>query len=172
MHSHEDPVVKIPASHGVFNAADINFYDVEFVEMAKRGGVIGLQMDERRLGDAALLKQVNGKVARRKIMFHRSKLFWNQVRHIAEVLDGAGHFGWGIQSVGTDFDGVVDPLNGFWTSEEMPFLDDYLLKHAYNYMQSDGKSLIQTRNKKIDPEEIVSRVMTDNAMEFFSKYFV
>jgi microsomal dipeptidase-like Zn-dependent dipeptidase len=172
LHSADDPVVKVPSSHGMFNNADINFYDVEFVEMAKRGGVIGLQMDERRLGDAALLKQINGKVARRKILFHRSQLFWNQVRHIAEVLDSAGQFGWGVQSIGTDFDGVVDPLNGYWTSEEMPFLDDYLLKHAYNYMQKDGKNLTQSRNKNIDPEEIVSRVMTDNAFEFFGNYFV
>jgi microsomal dipeptidase-like Zn-dependent dipeptidase len=172
MHSADDPVVKIPASHGMFNSADINFYDVEFVEMAKRGGVIGLQMDERRLGDEALLKEAKGKIARRKILFHRSKLFWNQVRHIAEVLDSAGHFGWGLQSIGTDFDGVVDPLNGYWTSEEMPYLDDYLLKHAYNYMQSDGKNLTQSRNRTIDPEEIVNRVMTDNAFEFFRKFFV
>jgi hypothetical protein len=88
------------------------------------------------------------------------------------VLDEAGHFGWGIQSIGTDFDGVVDPLNGYWTSEELPYLDDYLLKHAYNYMQTDGRKLKQDRNRDIDPEEIVSRVMTDNAFEFFSKYFV
>jgi microsomal dipeptidase-like Zn-dependent dipeptidase len=172
LHSADDPVVKIPGSHGMFNSADINFYDVEFVEIAKRGGVIGLQMDERRLADEALLKQIKGKIARRKILFHRSKLFWNQIRHIAEVLDSAGHFGWGIQSIGTDFDGVVDPLNGYWTSEELPYLDDYLLKHAYNYMQGDGKNLVESRNRKIDPEEIVSRVMTDNGFEFFRKFFV
>jgi microsomal dipeptidase-like Zn-dependent dipeptidase len=139
--------------------------------MAKRGGILGIQMDERRLADMALLKQIDGKIARRKILYYRSKLFWNQVRHMAEVLDGAGHFAWGVQSVGTDFDGVVDPLNGFWTAEELPFLDDYLLKHAYNYMQTEGRNLKQAGNRNIDHEEIVSRVMTDNAYEFFRKYF-
>jgi microsomal dipeptidase-like Zn-dependent dipeptidase len=172
LHSAEEPMVKIPSSHGMFNSGDINFYDVEFLEMAKRGGLIGLQMDERRLGDEALIKQMNGKVFRRKILFHRSQLFWNQVRHIAEVLDGAGYFGWGIQSLGTDFDGVVDPLNGYWTSEDLTYLDDYLLKHAYNYMQAGGKNLKEASNRNIDPEEIVSRVMTDNAYVFLKKYFV
>jgi microsomal dipeptidase-like Zn-dependent dipeptidase len=170
-HSFDNQVVKIPGSLGMFNNSEINFYDAEIVEMAKRGGLIGIQMDERRLADLALLKQIDGKVARRKILYYRSKLFWNQVRHIAEVLDEAGIFSWGIQSVGTDFDGIVDPLNGFWTAEELPFLDDYLLKHAYNYMQNEGKNLKQAGNRNIDHEEIVSRVMTDNAYEFFRKNF-
>ncbi len=170
-HSHDEKVVKIPSSMGMFNDGEINFYDVEIVEMAKRGGILGIQMDERRLADMALLKQIDGKIARRKILYYRSKLFWNQVRHMAEVLDSAGHFAWGVQSVGTDFDGVVDPLNGFWTAEELPYLDDYLLKHAYNYMQSEGRNLKLAGNRNIDHEEIVSRVMTDNAYEFFRKYF-
>jgi hypothetical protein len=66
---------------------------------------------------------------------------------------------------------LADPLNGFWTSEELPFLDDYLLKHAYTYMQNDGRNLKLSGNRNIDHEEIVSRVMTDNAYEFLRKYF-
>jgi microsomal dipeptidase-like Zn-dependent dipeptidase len=170
-HSSDDKTVKIPSSLGMFNDSEINFYDVEILELGKRGGLLGIQMDERRLADPALLKQIDGKVARKKILYYRSKLFWNQVRHMAEVLDNAGYFAWGVQSVGTDFDGIVDPLNGFWTAEELPFLDDYLLKHAYNYMQQDGKKLKLAGNRGIDPEEIVSRVMTDNAYEFFRKFF-
>jgi len=170
-HAYDKQVVNVPSSLGMFNTAEINFYDEELVEMAKRGGLIGIQMDERRLADPTLLKQINGKVERRKILYYRSKLFWNQVRHIAEVLDNAGFFAWGNQSIGTDFDGIVDPLNGYWTEEELPFLDDYLLKHAYNYMQSDGRNLKLAGNRNIDHEEIVSRVMTDNAYEFFRKYF-
>jgi microsomal dipeptidase-like Zn-dependent dipeptidase len=170
-HSPDNKVVMIPDSLGLLNDAEINFYDVEILELAKRGGVIGIQMDERRLVSLALLKQVDGKLTRKKILYYRSKLFWNQVRHIAEVLDNAGYFGWGVQSVGTDFDGIVDPLNGFWTSEELTFLDDYLLKHAYNYMQTEGRNLKLAGNRNIDHEEIVSRVMTDNAYDFFRKYF-
>jgi microsomal dipeptidase-like Zn-dependent dipeptidase len=170
-HAYDKQVVNVPSSLGMFNTAEINFYDEELVEMAKRGGLIGIQMDERRLADPTLLKQINGKVERRKILYYRSKLFWNQVRHIAEVLDNAGFFAWGNQSIGTDFDGIVDPLNGYWTEEELPFLDDYILKHAYNYMQSDGRNLKLAGNRNIDHEEIVSRVMTDNAYEFFRKYF-
>jgi len=170
-HAFDDQVVKIPSSMGLFNTAEINFYDEEIVQIAKRGGLIGIQMDERRLADHAVLKQIDGKIARRKILYYRSKLFWNQIRHIAEVLDDAGHFAWGIQSIGSDFDGIVDPLNGYWTAEELPFLDDYLLKHAYNYIQNEAKNLKQAGNRNIDHEEIVSRVMTDNAYEFLRKYF-
>jgi len=45
-----------------------------------------------------------------------------------------------------------------------------LLMHAYNYMSCDGKNLKNAFNK-IDPEEIVDRMMGDNAYNFVMKYY-
>ena len=46
-----------------------------------------------------------------------------------------GSLPWGIQSLGTDFDGIIDPIDGYWTAEQIDYLDDYLLMHAYNYVK-------------------------------------
>jgi hypothetical protein len=59
-------------------------------------------------------------------------------------------------------------LNGFWTAEQMPLLDSYLEKHAYNYLSSPLADKLNHFNK-INPDEIVERFMFDNAYGFIRK---
>jgi microsomal dipeptidase-like Zn-dependent dipeptidase len=103
-------------------------------------------------------------------MHYRSALLWNQVQHIAELLDKNDLFSWDCISIGSDFDGLIDPLNAFWTAEEMPFLSDFLERHAYNYMQGRGKQVLKPYNQ-IAADEIVSRIFADNALRFMKQYF-
>ncbi len=69
------------------------------------------------------------------------------------------------------FDGIIDPINGYWTSKDLDELDDYLLKHAFNYLKGTKRPcpLLQARNSTTEPEEVVERVMTSNALNFLSK---
>lgn len=167
--SFDNNYIAVRPTGALLNAGSINFFDDELVRIARSGGILGLQMDERRVGSKEALAQAKGHTQRRKILFHRSKLIWNQLEHIAVILSSAGIFPWGIAAIGSDFDGIVDPLNGYWTHEDLACLDDYLLMHAYNYMQGNGKNLAV--GSTTDPEEIVSRVMNINAMEFLRRNF-
>ena len=171
--------IPIIASHGavagndtdrqLFLDADINFYDDDLLRIARSGGLLGLQLDERRVGSPAALRQARGHVLRRKILYNWAGLVWNQVRHVAEVLDSHGLFAWGSLALGTDFDGIVDPINGYWTHEQLPVLSDYLLMHAHNYLTSNSPLALAT-NRAVHEEEIVSRIMSDNALAFLLKY--
>lgn len=155
----------------LFMNADINFYDDEIVRIGQTSGIFGIQLDERRIaapGDFTL-KKTHG-MERRKVLFHSSVLVWRQIQHIAELLDSRGLFAWGIQSLGSDYDGMIDPLNGYWTAENYPTLADYLLMQANNYMTRQGQTLSQPYNR-IDPEEIVNRVMGDNAYNFLKRFY-
>ncbi len=155
----------------LFMNAEINLYDDEIIRVGKTNGLFGLQLDERRIaahGDFELKKTHS--LERRKVLFHSSYLVWRQIQHIAELLDSQGLFAWGIQSIGSDYDGMVDTLNGFWTAENFPTLGDYLLMHANNYCQNNFGTIKQPFNR-IDPEEIVSRMMGDNAFNFVMKYY-
>jgi microsomal dipeptidase-like Zn-dependent dipeptidase len=155
----------------LFLQEDINFFDDEIVKIAETNGLFGIQLDERRIvaaGDNEL-KKSHG-LERRKVLFHSSVLIWRQIQHIAELLDSKGLFAWGIQSLGSDFDGMINPLNGFWTAENYPTLSDYLLIQAFNYRKDFPTKLTQTRNR-IDPEEIVNRVMGDNTYQFIQKNY-
>jgi microsomal dipeptidase-like Zn-dependent dipeptidase len=104
-------------------------------------------------------------------MHYRSALLWNQVQHIAELLNTHNLFAWNNIAIGSDFDGIIDPLNSCWTAEEIPFLADYLERHAYNYMQGRGKTVLQTYNQ-ISPHEIITRIFSDNALRFIKTYFI
>lgn len=158
------------AQEGLYMEDDINFYDDELLQLEASGGVFGIQLDERRIGSKQALRDARGNIGRRAILYAWAKLVWNQVRHIAELLDLHGRYAWGVQALGTDFDGIIDPINGYWTSKDLDDLDDYLLKHAFNYLKETKRPcpLLQARNKVIDPEEVVERIMTSNALNFFS----
>ena len=150
------------------NTGDINFFNEELIMLAKSKGIFGLQLDERRVASKQTIKNTKHSLIRAKIMHYRSELVWNQIQHILEVLDGEGLFAWDCIALGTDFDGIIDPLNAFWTAEELPYLGDFLERHAYNYMQN---ATFKVAANKIDADEIVSRVMSLNGLNFLRQHF-
>ncbi|MEP7106775.1 MAG: hypothetical protein ABI760_02310 [Ferruginibacter sp.] len=161
------------AQEGLYMEDAINFFDDEILKVEQSGGLFGIQLDERRIGSKQALKSARGNIKRRDILFAWSKLVWNQVRHIAEVLDMDGKYAWSIQALGTDFDGIIDPINGYWTAKDLDDLDDYLLKHVFDYLKGIKKpcTLTQERNKTVSAEEVVERIMTSNALNFLSKIY-
>lgn len=168
--SHDDLVSGGSLNSEKFQTKDINFYDDEIIRIARSGGLFGVQFDERRLGNKQEVKESGNNLSRRKMLFQKAKLVWNQIQHIAEVLDRNNQFAWEIQCIGSDNDGMVNPLNGYWTAEEMPMLDSYLEKHAYNFINS-----VEARNFKsfnqLTADEIVERFMRGNAWEFLKRNF-
>ncbi len=154
----------------LFQQKEINFYDDELVRIAQSGGLFGIQFDERRLGSDKEIKKSRRSWNRRKMLFKQSKLVWNQIEHIAEVLNKKNMFAWGIQCIGSDYDGIVNSLNGFWTAEEMPLFESYLEKHAFNYLNSTKASVLNNINK-ISSDKIVERFMHNNAFEFLKNNF-
>ena len=155
---------------GKFQSNDINFYDEEIVRVAKSGGIFGIQFDERRVGSESEMKKTGTTLNRRKMLFNQSKLIWNQIQHIAEVLNRNDQFAWGIQCIGSDNDGMVNPLNGFWTAEDMPLFDSYLEKHAYNFIASAQSDNLRNYNK-MKASDIVERFMFGNTYHFLKKNF-
>ncbi len=157
-------------NYGKFQPDDINFFDDEILRISRSGGLFGIQFDERRVGSDTELKKNGPNLNRRKMLFYQSRLVWNQIQHIAEVLNRHDQFAWGIQCIGSDNDGMVNPLNGFWTSEDMPLFDSYLEKHAYNFLTSSQSENLKEYNK-LKASEIVERFMIGNANYFLQKNF-
>ena len=170
LRSHNERVQDDFFNHNKFQTDEINFYDDELVRIAKSDGLFGIQFDERRVGSKSELKKTGPNLSRRKMLFHKSKLIWNQIQHIAEVLNRNNQYAWGIQCIGSDYDGMVNPLNGFWTAEEMPLFDSYLEKHAYNFIASSQSDDLKNYNK-IKAADIVEQFMHSNAYEFLKRNF-
>ncbi len=148
----------------------INFYDDEIILMVQSAGIIGLQLDERRLANDHTIKHVKHSLFRNKIMHYRSELLWKQVQYIAELLDDNGLYAWGNMAIGSDYDGLVDPLNAFWTAEQFDELAGYLERHAYNYLK-DRPGRLKLSMNKISADVIIRNIFRDNAWNFLRTWF-
>ncbi|PQB04364.1 hypothetical protein BST85_05225 [Aureitalea marina] len=118
-----------------FNPVSINFSDREVVRIARSNGLLGIQLDERRIGNKKAVKASKRFWPnKRKQLNRKALLVWRQIEHMAEVLDHNDLFAWGIQCIGSDFDGIVDPINGLWTATNIKDLEEELLNHANDYL--------------------------------------
>lgn len=152
-----------------FHDHPINFSDEELLRVARSGGLFGIQLDERRIGSESALRHARGHLNRRRILFSWAELVWFQIQHIAEVLDQNGLFAWNNMCLGTDYDGIVNPINGYWTHREFLDLDSFLLMHAHNYMRNNPP--LKNSFNRLHEDEIVGRFMGTNAIDFFKKHY-
>ncbi|MGB1309212.1 MAG: membrane dipeptidase [Oceanihabitans sp.] len=153
-----------------FNDGDINFYDSEIIRIAKTKGIFGLQLDERRIADKSSIRRSRMYFPnRKKRLEKKTDLIWRQIRHFAEILNAQQLFCWETLAIGSDFDGIVNPIKGLWTCENIrdikPFLIDkatsYLKKHQHEYMAIN----------QISAQEIIDRVFYLNAENFLRNNF-
>jgi microsomal dipeptidase-like Zn-dependent dipeptidase len=159
-----------PDRASFFNDIDINFYDDEIIRIAKSNGIFGLQLDERRIGNKKAIKK--SKIYfpnKRKQLIKKSLLVWRQIEHIAEVLDNEGLFCWGIQTIGSDFDGIVNPIKGIWTAENIKDLGEELINHAQHYLD-EHKDQLNSFNR-ISARVVIDRVLHENAIEFIKRNY-
>jgi len=168
--SSRERVIDNQNTYGKFQEEDINFFDDEIIKVAASGGIFGIQLDERRVGSKSEIKKTKGNMNRRDMLFYKSRLIWNQIQHIAETLDKQNLYGWGIQSIGSDFDGMINPLNGYWTAEQMYLLESNLEKHAFNYFNSPLAANLKPFNR-VNPGDVVDWFMHDNAYKFLQRNF-
>lgn len=166
-----NPIENETGGDGAFKDHNlINFFDDEILEMADSGGIIGIQLDERRLANDESIDRVRHSLWRNKIMHYRSELVWRQIQYMAELLDDHGRYAWGNMAIGSDFDGLVDPLNAFWTAEEYDDLAGYLERHAYNYFK-DHPGRMKNQLNKINPDQVIQNIFRNNAWDFLRKWF-
>ncbi|MGB4847014.1 MAG: hypothetical protein WBP41_03800 [Saprospiraceae bacterium] len=149
---------------------DINFYDEEIVEMARSGGIIGLQLDERRIASRQYIRTLRVNQSPNRRMHSNSKMLWNNIQHIIQLLDMNDIFAWKYVAIGSDFDGMIDPINMFWTAEEMDKLLLYTEQHAEEFF-NDPHTIIKNQYNRITASEVVDRIFRTNAFEFFRTYF-
>jgi microsomal dipeptidase-like Zn-dependent dipeptidase len=150
--------------HPLFNPAEINLYDEDIIQIARRGGLIGIQLDQRRVASDTAIKQAR----RNPSAAVWSKLVWNNLAYIAQLLDQRGMPAWDVQAIGSDFDGVIHSLTGFYTVEDYPALAEAILAHA----RAELPHLRLTHPfNRLEAEEIVYRMVSGNALRVLQRTF-
>lgn len=171
-----------PFAHPASNerTLEINFYDDEIVNLVLYGsGLFGVQLDERRIVGSVTGQRYP------KNLEGRTQLIWLQIVHIVELLDDHGiDHAWDHICIGSDFDGLIDPLRGIYTYEDFPQMRAQLLLHAGAYLArtmhqprrrpTDGSRpnrLNLVSNTSVHAETIIEKFCFRNFVDFCAKHF-
>lgn len=148
-----------------FNDWDISLFDHEIVRIARSGGIIGLNMDQRVMSSPGVLKSIKFKLFNHKYRF--AGLIWNNLRHIALTLDREGLPAWDYVCIGSDFDGEINPINGIWGLGQLPEFRQLLLQYIRPFIEE--KTLSPTN--RIDPEIIADKIFSTNVTELLKNNY-
>lgn len=180
LRSMDEPVTDAKDTAPKMLALDINFYDNEILLIARTGGLFCLQLDERRIGSEEALKEAKRASLKElkpirdpefmdKVRYDTAELLWNQVQHVLELLDRHNLFAWDCLAIGSDFDGIINPLDGYLTAEFFGALQQNLEKYAADYMKHKGTTL--NAHNRLAADKIAKRIFYDNAFAFLKKWF-
>ncbi|MBT30366.1 MAG: hypothetical protein CMO01_11965 [Thalassobius sp.] len=142
-----------------FYAWGINVCDEDIEIAHTTGGLLGLAFDQRILGVRAKERRENNISA-----------FLRTIERIALVpfksdLDNPFNI-WNTITIGTDFEGYINPLDPYSTSLDFPdFSTD--LTQALGKLKKQNKFLFGD----LEPEEIVDKICFSNAYNFLTKHF-
>jgi hypothetical protein len=181
---YKDENIPIIVSHGALrfknrpsqNTNEINFYNEEIVKVGNSGGIFGVQLDERRLLKRRPPKRIRDlKVRPKRQLYKKAYYVWRQIEGIALLLYADREFmsnnkdPWGIQALGSDFDGIVDPLDGFWSHKEYKLLAHYLRLHAGLFLKSN-KARRLPNHGQLTADSIIEKFLFLNADAFMRTY--
>ena len=173
------PGLPVIYSHGAtqkYYPFEINLSENDIREIVSSRGMIGIEIDQRILGYnlskgrfTKWFKNIFKKDQKQNMMW--AKCYWDNLIHIAEVSYAAGlkENPWQYISIGSDFDGIINPLNEFRTIDR---LDD-LLASLQEYLRlywSEPNPVIPV-NCGGAPSDVVYLIGYKNLVMFTQEHF-
>jgi len=84
------------------------------------------------------------------------------------LLDSNNLPAWDITCLGTDFDGIISPIDLYCTSDKfqdlftklLPYADGYVAHKTFRYLPNN-----------ISGEKILGKIFSENAVAFLKKYY-
>ena len=163
-----NPKNNIHRKYDRFNPWPINLCDEELKIIANSNGIVGLSLDQRILGagnksfSKALKKQAKEKSTRSKQRLFYNLLFLENLFHLAKTMGSWNHI-----CIGTDFDGMIDPIDTCPTAEHMHSFTDMLLKHIESNPADHNQFLFGEPNFTA----ILTKVFETNLNNFVQRNF-
>jgi Membrane dipeptidase (Peptidase family M19) len=163
----------------------INLYDEEIAAVYQSDGIIGITLEERVLGTKA--KNYSKKHFRHLHNFYTQHGFNKAYFAVIDKLEPlmrnilyiVEHSGDGIKgsietwehiALGSDFDGIVDPIDVCTSAKDIPQLYSYLCKYLPTYASYLNKQqlLLDYYNT---PEVLLNKLFYQNGEKFIFKYY-
>lgn len=159
-------------STSYFNESEINLSNKDVEAIFKSQGIIGINLDERIISSNDVIKK--SKKIKNKIEL---KKFWAKqiVRNITEMAkvifnsniydEEAKSRVWDMFSIGSDYDGFINPVDSYVSSIDLPSLSEYIAKA----LKED--EIFKSYNFGLTAEDLTKKIMGENVKNFLIKYF-
>jgi microsomal dipeptidase-like Zn-dependent dipeptidase len=175
-----------------FNPWSINLYDEDIQEIMRSGGLIGLSLDQRILGGGNVSKEIFSMEEFdpvefqpiKKPNYHRLavdhhntaqkfrdwqiRYFCNNWLHAVKIgLEVIGDDAWNHLCIGSDFDGLIDPIDDFKSAAAYKLIFGRLVQWMPVVAQATGIPMA--------PDEVQQKVkglVHDNAIQFLQQHYL
>ena len=147
-----------------FHRWSINISNEEARIIHQSKGLIGLMMDRGILGGKNTIDKIASLEDEGKKRAEYSKLFWDNAFQIVKSVDDVT--GWDVVAYGSDFDGTITHMEPYESSAKLPLFQEDLI----NYLEENEyrKELWYG----FTPRQLVHKMMYENAMQFYKRFFV
>ena len=157
----------------------INLCAEDILIIAESNGIIGLQLDEKRIAGNNIIDIIknNEEVDSTELRRQYVKVIFANLFEMVKTVNSVS--GWDLLCIGSDYDGLVNHLDFYPTSAEMPVLRNDMLEFlqdpeeisqpGFNY----SLSLIEIRRLMfgLTAETIIEKLFAGNVMEFLKRNF-
>ncbi len=147
---------------GQFAAYEINVTTEDVYEIYKSRGILGLIMDEKKLGGLTFWQKLLG--GRQKWVNVLKNNLLEMVARTVEIY-GADKGIWDIFALGSDFDGVIDPLDKYPTAAQVPLLAEDLTFA----LKSDSR--FKKYNFGYAAHQVVEKIFFTNVFDFLIRNY-
>ncbi|MDF2157724.1 membrane dipeptidase [Algoriphagus sp. CAU 1675] len=154
---------------GKFNAWNINMCDEDIEIIAQTRGLFGLSFDQRILG----ITKKDKNTSRNGI-----QLIWENIEGILKsafenpnLSDSEKRQIWKSLTIGTDFEGLIDPVNPYPTALEFEQFSENLISIIDQERRNAGKAHLAHLKSKEDVEKAVNDFCYNNSESFVLENF-
>ena len=148
--------------------------DIQRIHNSK--GIIGIQLDEKRIMGHSTLKKLKLRNGNNKIIY--CEIIWANIFQIVRNINKKT--AWDIIAIGSDYDGMINHLDTYPTEADFKNLKNHLRFYLSNTqgINTKGFNLTEFTKAELDRlcfgysiDEILDKICSQNAMDFLLKNY-
>lgn len=151
-----------------FNEAEINITDEDVEAIFNSNGLIGINLDERILSSKKVIdtaeSEFNFKPTDKLRIYWADQIVRNIIAMAKVVLTSNSIKNkqnvWNIFAIGSDFDGFINPVDGFITANEFKELDHFLI------MAFGKNEFFKQNSNNLSAQKITDKILFENTYNF------
>jgi microsomal dipeptidase-like Zn-dependent dipeptidase len=147
-----------------FHRWSINASNEEIRIIHQSKGLIGLMMDRGVLGGKLAVEKIAAIDDKEKQRREYAKLFWDNAFQVVKAV--GDKTGWDVVAFGSDFDGTITHMDPYESAAKLPLLQQDMI----TYLENTGYQ--QDLWFGYTPHQLVKKIMGENAMQFYRRFFV